>query len=273
MSEVQEIITPEGRIVAGHPMVVQNVTDDNNVPVRDAQGVQKTESYFALAIPKQGETDWKQLPWGQQIVAAAQAGWPNGEFNAPTFSWKVADGDSQVPNTKGKKPCDREGWPGCWVVHLKTMMNIACFHEGKFDPMQQIQDKNEIKPGDYGRVFITCKANNPSKSPGVYLNPKFFSLMRAGQLIQLDSGPSAAEAFGGGSPAPAPQAAPNPAPQPQVTPPSEPHRDFVNGPPVTPPPAPAAERRFDVGGNQYTESQLKGFGWSPEQIAQHAKPL
>lgn len=277
MSEVKEILLPEGRIVAGHPMNPQGVTDNRDQPVMDqVTGQQKVEYYFGFAVPKQGETDFKQTQWGQQIQAAAISGWPNGEAQAPTFSWKVTDGDSQVPNQKGKKPAEREGWAGHWVLHLKTMMPIRCYHVGKYDPMQQIQDKNEIKPGDYGRVFLTAKANFPSQSPGVYLNPSMFELTRAGQVIVLDNGPDAASVFGGGAPAPqqpqgsgttpppVQQPAPAPQPQPQVAPPTQPHTDFLNGPQPTQP------EMFEVGGNRYTRDQLRGFGWSDQQIDQSA---
>lgn len=284
MSDIQEILMPEGRIVAGHPMVAQTKTDNRNQPVKNDDGTNAVEYYFGFAVPKGQEQDWKATQWGQQIQQAAQAGWPNGEFNSPTFSWKVTDGDSQVPNQRGKKPADREGWPGHWVLHLKTMMPIRCYHVGKYDPMQQIQDRNEIKPGDYGRVFLSAKANNPSQSPGVYLNPQMFELCRAGQQIILDSGPDAASVFGGGQPAPqqsaptpptqAPQAG-QPAPQPQVQvqvqPPAQPHTQFLNGP--APQPQPQAEPMYEVGGNRYTYSQLQGFGWTDAQIAQSATPV
>lgn len=289
MSDIIEILLPEGRIVAGHPMVAQTVTDNRNQPVKNDDGSNKVEYYFGFAIPKQGEQQFIQTQWGQQVQAAALAGWVNGETNGPAFSWKVTDGDSQVPNQKGKKPAEREGWPGHWVLHLKTMIPVRCYHVGKYDPMQQIQDRNEIKPGDYGRVFLTAKANYPSQSPGVYLNPSMFELTRAGQQIVLDSGPDAASVFGGGAPAPqqsspTPPAETSPAGQPtpppvqqgqQVTPPTQPHSEFLNGPqagtppPVTPPPA-AQPEMFDVGGNSYTREQLHGFGWSDDQIAQAA---
>lgn len=279
MSESYQFTTPEGRVVTGHPMTGNGVTDKHGQPVMDPEtGRQKLEYYFGFAIPKGSETDWKQTQWGQVVQQAAVDGWKNGEYNAPTFSWKIDDGDSQIPNKKGKKPAEREGWPGHWVLHLKTLFPVACFHVGKYDPLQQIQDKNEIKCGDYGRVFLFVKANYPSESPGVYLNPDKFELTRAGQPIVSSSGPSAAEVFGGGAPAPQPQAttqqpmtppptqqaAPAPQPQPQVAPPTQPHTDFLNGP------QPTLPEMFEVNGNRYTREQLRGFGWSDQQIDQSA---
>jgi hypothetical protein len=166
-----------------------------------SDGLQRTEAFVGLAIPKGPEQDWKQTPWGALISQAAAAGYTNGEVMAPTFSWKVTDGDSVVPNKKGKKPCEREGFPGHWVLGCATGLPIRCHHTGMYDPTQQIQDPKEIKRGDYCRIAIVAKANgssaDPSQNPGVYLNPKMFDLVRAGVAIATDSGPSAADVFGG----------------------------------------------------------------------------
>lgn len=296
MSEAVEILTPVGRVVGGHPMVSRPVTDDRTgQPVLGGDGQPRVDYYFGLAIPKEGEQHWNQTEWGAKIYRAAQTGWPNGEYQSPTFSWKVTDGDSPVPNKAGKKPCDREGWPGHWVLHLSTGIPIRCFHVGRYEPHLQIQNKDEIKAGDYGRAFINAKANNPSQSPGVYLNPQLFELSRAGQQIILDSGPDAGSVFGGSAPQvppgaavdnavqqpapgatppptaqPAPGATPPPAAQPATDatpPPAEPHNDFLN------PPPPAAEKRYEVGGQVYTESQLRAAKWTDAQIASQAKPV
>lgn len=281
MSEIIEVLTPVGRIVAGHPMVAR-VEKDNRTGavIKNQDGTDRTTHYFALAIAKQGEQHWNQTEWGAKIYAAGQKGWPNGEYNAPTFSWKVIDGDSNVPNKKGKKPCDREGWAGHWVVQLSTMLPIGCYHVGKLSPHEQIQNQNEIKAGDYGRVFLTTKGNAPSESPGVYLNPQLFELVRAGQQIVTDSGPAAADVFN--QPAELPPGAavdtavqqPSPTPTPAApTPgpaaPTQPNHDFLNAPA----PQPQAEQRYEVGGQVYTESQLKAANWTEQQIATQAKPV
>lgn len=252
-----EIITPVGRIVGGHPMVMNDVKDPRTGEIKmSADGVTpRKELYFGLAIPKNGETHWNQTSWGATIATTAATDWPNGEHGAATFAWKITDGDSAVPNKVGKKPCDKEGYPGHWVINLSTALPVKCYHVGNYDPMAQIQDKNEIKPGDYGRAAINVKGNAPSQSPGVYLNPTLFELTRAGELIVLDSGTSAAEAFGGNTPAaPTPASAPVP-----------PHTAILTPPPV-PPVAPPAQHMFNVGGNQYTGSQLLEAGWTQEQI-------
>lgn len=254
-------VTLEGRIVAGHPMTRRAVTKQDpltrqDVPVTAPDGTPATEVYCAVAVPKHPGVDWRQEPWGQVILGQAVKDWPNGEYQRTDFAWKMADGDSTIPNKRGKKPCDREGWAGHWVIHTVTRFQIKCYHAGKYDPMQQIQDANEIKCGDYGRLVVDVVGNGPSQSPGLYMNPQLFSLDRAGALIQSDSGPSAAEAFGGPVPAAAAVV---------VTP----AHDIVAGPglapPPPPPPVPVVER-FSYQGNTYTRDQLVGFGWNADQI-------
>jgi hypothetical protein len=309
MAEITEVLL-EGRVVAGHPLRRNGVTkyDDatrQDVPVKDpTTGLQFTEAYLAVAIPKHGEADWKQTAWGQTIANTAARDWPNGEHEAPTFAWKITDGDSTVPNRVGKVPCQREGWAGHWVAHLTTRFPIQCYHVGHYHPMQQIQDENAIKTGDYCRVAVGVKGNGPSQSPGVYLNPRLFELSRAGDPILSESGPAAATVFGGGAPtapvpqvpphpaaptAPVPQVPPHPAaptaPVPQVqphpaaptapVPQVQPHQGFLNPQAPAAPTAPTAplERTVVIGGQSYTEAALLAAGWTPQQIDAQADDI
>jgi hypothetical protein len=293
MTTAHEIVTPVGRLVSGHPMEQHPVTDDQGQQKVGADGQPRTESYLALAIPKGAEGHWAQTQWGAIVWQAGVEGWPNGEYNAPTFAWKITDGDSTVPNKRGKRPVDREGWPGHWVVHMSTGLPIKCFHAGRYDPAQQIQDKNAIKRGDYIRVCLNVRANNPSPSPGVYLNPVMVELNRAGVEIQGD-GPDPAAAFGqtpaelpanaeldpnanaGAQPAqPAPAPAPAPAPGPQPTP--EPNHDFVAnagqpGAAPAPEPAPApqpAQPQMTAKANGIPYQDFIAKGWTDELLIQH----
>lgn len=258
----EKFLTPIGRLVGGHPKVRRGVEKDGK-PVMQADGVTPaTEAYFGLAIPKTAGLDWKQEPWGQAIVRAAAIGWTGGQPNLPGFAWKITDGDSTIPNQAGNIPNQREGYPGHWVLNLSTRLMIKCFHVGNYCEMTgQIADPNEIKPGDYGRVFLEAKANFPAQSPGVYLNPSMFELSRAGELIILDSGPSASEVFGGGATTTATTTAANVAPA----------NDFLNPgggptPPGAGPTPPATEPNRLVEGKVYTAEQLRGFKWTPAQI-------
>lgn len=246
-----EYTTPLGRIVGGHPMDHKPATDDDGKPKINDAGQPMMVTFFYFALPKNGSTDFKQTELGRICVAEAAAAWPNGEYNAPDFAWKVIDGDSTVPLRGGKPaPNTREGWPGHWVLRLSTGIPVRCFdRERGYDPMQQLQDRNHIKCGDYGRVHLVIKANDSKQSPGLYLNPSLFSFERAGELIVTESGPSASEVFG----TPATAAAPSPTP--------------ATAPPPPPPPHNPLPKRYVVNGTEYTEEQLLGFGWTPEQIA------
>lgn len=268
-----DTILISGRVVNGHPMKRRPVTKQNPVtkvdePVMDpVTGKQRTDVYFAVAIPKTGEPGsegWKTTPWGAQIVAAGVRDWPTGEHASPGFFWKIIDGDSTIPNKKGVVPNTREGWPGHWIIHCSTMLGISCHHVGKYLPIEQIQVEAEIKCGDYCRVGLEVKGNGPSQSPGVYMNPRVFELLRAGEpIISEGSGPSAADVFGGGTqpPTSAPATTPpagTPPPAPEAgTPAPAPAADFLN------PPAEVKYYHQHVG---YTKAQLTASGWTEEQI-------
>ncbi len=264
-----EELLPVGRIVSGHPMVGNVVKDDKtNLPKFQQDGVTPQVSFYVgYAIQKGQEADWKQTTWGQKIVQQAATDWPNGEHGAPAFAWKITDGDSQVPNKKGKKPCDREGWPGHWVIHISQGWPYPCYHTGHFQPHEAIQQKEQIKAGDYARFVVTIKGNGPSQSPGMYINPQQMELVRAGVQIITENIPDANAAFGGtaavlptGAMVDQSVAAGAPAPQPGAGAPA----------PQTVAPAPevlAPVVMYLVDGVKYTADQLTASGWTAEQIA------
>jgi hypothetical protein len=254
-----ELLLPEGRIVKGHPLFDRPVTDDNNRPVLDSNNQQKTDRYIAIAIPKNGSTDWKQTEWGAQVVQAASdpvEGYTAAEQSSPVFSWKIVDGDSEVPNRKGNAPKDQEGFPGHWVIHLTTALPYAVYANGNY--AVPVTDKNEIKTGDFARIYVSVKGNKPAKTPGVYINPRMAEITRAGQQIVSDNLPSAASVFGGSAPA-APATPPPAAPAPNTPPPAP-------AAPATPPPVPV-EEKYDVNGTVFTRSQLLAMpGWNESHL-------
>ena len=237
MAKVKQIFTtPEGRLVSGHPMEVRTILDDKtNQPKLDGLGKVRTQTYFAIAMAKGNETGWEKTQWGQLFYAAAITGFPNGEYKHPSFAWKVIDGDSTIHNKKGKKPFEREGYAGHWVISCSTELTVKCFHVGKYDPIEQIQNDKEIKRGDYIRVRLEVTDNSPSQSPGIYVNPTLVELSRIGARIQGE-GPDAAEAFG-----------------------SDPYG--TNTPPV-----PSGAKKITVLGCQYTYEELVASGWSEAQM-------
>lgn len=266
-----------GRVVCGHPLRRSPIKKDNQPVIDQLTGQPKTETYFAVAVPKAGEQHWNQTEWGQKIYAQALADWPNGEHQRPTFAWKIEDGDSTIPNTANKKPCDREGWPGNWILHLKTTFHVECYNVGNYDPLHQITNEQEIKCGDYCRVFITVRGNRSTQTQGMYLNPSKFELSRAGEPIVSQSGPSASDVFGGGaSPTaqqqfgqavPATQVTEHaPAPQPQVgvaPPPPAPAPDFLS---------PDQQIKYIASdGKPYTKEVLINAGYTEAMINQLQK--
>ena len=184
-----EILSPVGRLVVGHPMVSHPVTDDQGTPKVTKAGAPQVNFYLALAIPKGGEQHWNQTEWGAKIYNEGVAAWPNGEYGAPTFAWKMDDGDSPIPNKRGKVPNQREGWAGNWILHLSNGFPITCYHLGRYNPHEAMQRKEEMKTGDYIRVYFDVKGNNPSVSPGVYLNPTMCELYQAGIAIVSENAP------------------------------------------------------------------------------------
>lgn len=194
-----EITTPVGRLVRGHPMTGYAVKDDKTgQPKMQRDGVTpRTDYYIAIAIPKGTETHWNQTAWGGQIYQQGVTDWPNGQYNMPTFAWKITDGDSQIPNKKGNKPCDREGYPGHWIINATQGFPIRCYHRGRYDPEQQIQRNAEIKTGDYVRIVINVKGNGrDNESPGMYINPSMLELYQGGVEIISTNAPDPKATFG-----------------------------------------------------------------------------
>lgn len=271
-----EILFPVGRLVAGHPMFPSPVTDNDDKPVLDAAGAPVTERYIGVAIAKGAEQHWNQTVWGAQIWGAAQDpvnGYPDGEIGSPSFSWKIVDGDSTVPNKNKKRPCDQEGYARCWVIHMSTRIVYPCYHVGKYDPVQAIQNKDDIKKGYKCRVFAMVKGNKPSKSPGVYINPSLFEMTAIDtEIVSVGTGPSAADVFGGGqvsTPAPVVNTPPPVVPvvtAPVATPP--PAHDLVTPPPVVAP----VVQKFEYNGNTLTKTEWLAMpGWTEAMVDQHCK--
>ncbi len=256
-----ELSTPIGRLVAGHPIKSKPSFDDKTKQPRlDSTGRQMNETFIALAIPKIAGLDWKQTDWGQILVGVAQGAFVAGESGRNDFAWKVTDGDSTVVNQKSVRWCDKEGYPGHWVMNLSTMYNVTCYHTGRYAPHDAIKDAAAIKAGDYIRVNLEIKGNGSQQSPGIYLNPVLVSVEREGVEI-IPVGKDAGAAFGAPQQqqqAPPPQQQQQQAPPPQQTPdlaPPPPADDFVKGPVM-----------YNANGKQCTKEALLAAGWNEAQV-------
>lgn len=292
MSQSTEILTPVGRLVAGN-LYKPNDKDAEGKPLVIKSGPNagqpRVEYFFAIAIPKQGEQHWSQTSWGAKIWQTGHAAFPN-QAQSPAFAWKVKDGDSQIPNRKGRKPCDNEGWPGCWVL----------FFSGGYAPKirtadgkNAIEEPDAIKPGYYIQVFGTVAGNGSQQQAGVYLNHGAVALsaygpeisvgrdyaeVGFGQGVQLPAGasttpvaamqPPPAAAAPGFQP-PAPMAAP-PVSTPVAPAAAAPVAVAPNQAFLTPPPA-ARQMTAKANGTPY--EVFRQHGWSDQQLVQEGYML
>lgn len=277
-----------GRLVAGD-VVNGNSTDSEGRPLTIKNGPNagqpRTEWYVALAVPKNGGTDWKQTQWGQLITQVAVQSYPSlfdqqGNLLNPAqqFAFKISDGDSQIPNSKGNKPCDREGWPGHWVVHFANGFAPKLYKMLENDPQPlPLNPGEEIKTGYYAEIFANVKGNNATgNQSGVFLNMSMVCLRGYGP--EIASGPDVSAAGFGQSQIAGASSQPvggfgqpdAPAPQVQNTPPPaiEPATDLV-----TPPPVPAAEPKFTYNGQTKTMAEWLAMpGWTEALVNQHCTP-
>lgn len=190
------LTTPVGRIVQGELWKPQEKTDQKGVKILQADGTQAVDYFFALAIAKQpGHTHWSQTDWGQQIWAEGHRAHPNFAPH-PNFSWKIEDGDSVIPNKKSKKNCDREGFPGHWVLKLRSGFLPPTYNANGTAPMPA----EAFKTGHYAQVNLSVKGNT-GDSPGVYINPQMVAL--SGYGVEIVNTPDASEAGFGAAPLPA----------------------------------------------------------------------
>jgi len=175
-----EILFPPGRMVGGS-LYEGESKDSKGVPLTFSSGDPRTQWSFACAIAKQGEQHWSQTEWGAKIWAEGH-GAAGPVAQAPTFAWKIKDGDSAVPNKKGNKPCDQEGYKGHWVIWFSGSYQPKLFNK---DGSAQLTDPNAIRPGDYIQVKGSTAFNKSTESPGMYLNYEMIAKNGYGPEIVL----------------------------------------------------------------------------------------
>lgn len=205
MSTQINFTTTVGRLVAGS-LYKGNDKDAEGNPLKIKNGPNagqpRLDFYFALAIPKGVEQHWAQTEWGQKIWNAAHAAYPQASQN-PKFAWKITDGDSQVPNGKGKKPCEREGWARSWVLHISSgyAPRIVKARPGTNPPAYDaFVEQDAVKLGYFVQVNINADYNGSSQQPGIYLNHSIVCFSAFGDEIFV--GPDASQAGFGAAPLP-----------------------------------------------------------------------
>ena len=274
--EYTPILTPVGRLVWGHPGIARD-------KVNEKTGETTKEFAGGLAIPKAGEQHWNQTPWGQLIWNAGQAGY-GAQAQSPTFSWKITDGDSTIPNKNGNAPADQEGYKGHWIVAFSSRIAPRLVNANGSATIAP----EAMKTGDWVQIYGSVadnrnSAGQPAQSPGVYLNLEIVALTRPGEEIQARvavdprqvgfgnaSIPAAALAApapaGGGLLPPAPAAA---APAPVAVAPAV--GFAAPGAPVAPPAAPA--RQMTAAANGITYEAYLASGWTDALLVQHGMML
>jgi hypothetical protein len=183
------ILFPAARIVMGDLYEAQTKDMQGNpLTVKSGanQGQPRVNYFFAIAIPKTpGATHFAhEQPWGAKIWALAHSWWPQGQAQQPRFSWKIEDGDSAEPNQNNRRNCDREGFPGHWIVHLGSGFAPKIFDE-QGNPLLQ---PNLVKRGFYVETFAMLSSNNNAQKPGIYINHSMISY-RPSSAKEIVSGP------------------------------------------------------------------------------------
>lgn len=168
--------TPVVRMIGGS-CYTGNGKDDKGQPkvykTGPLAGQPRIDYSIGIAV-KKTQQHWANEPgFLQQIWAEGHAAWPNGQAQRHDFAWKIVDGDSQVPNKKGKKPCDQPGYPGHWIVWFSgtTPPRVADgrgMMEGK--PAVWSSELGLAMPGDWVEILGSVVGNDSDQTAGVYIN-------------------------------------------------------------------------------------------------------
>ncbi len=215
MSEKIYTLTPVGRMVSGDAFVGSDKGYQGQPRVNLTTGLPQPQWYVGLAVPKGPECDAR---WAQ-MVAKAQADFPQGDSTQPHFKWKVEDGDAG-------KHAQNENVRGCMIFKLTTSLGAPeCYTVNG----ERIVDPQQLKRGYYIRVNIGIGGNDQpgSVNAGMYLNLGYIQLIGYGEEIR--SGPSPAEVFAQPAALP-PGASPTPLAGPPLAAPG------TVGPPAVPAP-------------------------------------
>lgn len=254
------ILTPVGRIVEGS-LSQGNTKDAEGQPLTYKDGSPRVNYYIGLAISK-SDPKWPAVK--AQIYEEARKAFPahfapNGE-PYPTFGIKIIDGDSMVPNKKGTKPCDKEGFKGHWILKLSSGYAPKCFEKGG----HQAKPAEEIKRGYYVRCAASVAGNDSTQNPGIYVNLQMVEFQAFGP--EIVTGPAAEDVFKDDAGYLPPGASAMPIATGPLPPAAgvQPVPGFLN-PPA--PPAPPAEASYIVGGVKYSESDLRKVGYTDAHFA------
>jgi hypothetical protein len=216
MSNLRKPFTiPPARLVGGSLTEAKTMDAENKPMVYKSgpkAGQPRATFDFAAAVPKApGQTHWAVKPadwdtnpatagmpyWGETIWSTAHAAFPQGQAQRPDFAFKITDGDSIIPNKRGKKPVDQDGYKGCWVLWFSSEYAPRTFNSNGTAPV----DPATIKPGHFIQVAGTVDTNASDNQPGVYLNHSLVAHAGFGPEIYFGPDPTQAGFGRGGTPA------------------------------------------------------------------------
>lgn len=202
--------TPVGRLVGGDLYTASDKDGAGNLRVYKSgpqTGQPRPEFYIAVAIPKERDPatgqikHWAATEWGAKIWQAGHMFQGNASQN-PKFAWKIKDGDSDQPDLKGRKPRDREGYPGNWILSMSSGYAPRLYTLIGQPPQSPapFEQKDAIHLGCYVQVNANVVGNESLQQPGVYLNLSMVCLCGYGERIVV--GPDVSQAGFGGAPLP-----------------------------------------------------------------------
>lgn len=171
---LKQVTFGKGRIVWGAPSKTKD-KDKAGKPLTTKSGAPRIKCDFGVAIPKNGSVAFWQTPWGAELYGVGLAAFPH-LFDPTTkqllpgrkFSWKVTDGDSPVPNENGRRPCDQEGYQGCWVISFGSSFVPRCvrFENGAWVDI----NPDQIKTGHEVEIAGSVDSNGDAQKSGIYVN-------------------------------------------------------------------------------------------------------
>lgn len=258
-----------GRFVGGSVSKGEPVKNKDGTPMLDkATGQPIIDFSFGMAIKKTPGVDWRDEPWGKQMVSVAQRDFPQGQWQHPTFSWKITDGDSTIPNKKGKKPADNANYNGAWVVWFSSRFAVKTLNAEGNAPIAA----DVIKPGHFIQVLGSVRGNT-GDSPGIYVNHDAVAYAGWGPEITFERTDYSTVGFGGAAlppegrtTPPGGMAAPS-APAPAAPIPTVPHTAPLDVPPA-PQPYSLGASAIAAGAKSVAEV-LAWDGWTPQLLVDH----
>lgn len=269
-----------GRLVGGHPgRLEQNKDQRTGQPKLKADGTPSMTCFFSVAYAK---NDPRAMQFIDHLRATDRAAYPNMHDPQtgqpfPAFSSKIEDGDSHIPNKKGKIPNQRDGYAGHWVVkYARNTGDLPPFK--RHDGTQWIDaDYSILNVGDYIVVGGTTTPNNSNDSPGMYRRVDMVGFVGHGERIVV--GRTADESLGAPPPPPPGAMATPPAPHAAPPAPAAPVAPVAPPAPAAPPPydahmpAPPSGPQMTAAANGATYESFIAAGWTDDLLRQHGLML